>query len=538
MTRPAPPETPGRTTRPRSGAAAVVAILIATATLYAGIHWGSTTAGGADSYGYVTEAGLFLNRHLTIHQDIIRRSPWPNAANTWAPLGYRASPHDADAIVPLYAPGLPIMMAAAQSVGGFCAAFLIVPLCGALTVWLTFVLGQQVFERGAVAAAAAALVAGSPVFLYQLMNPMTDVPVTAAWTLAVVLSIAGWPVAAGFVAGIALMIRPNLALVAIALLIWLTWTRRGAVRFSLGVAPFAAAIAAINASLYESALVSGYGTLRELYSLSYWWPNVRQFVTWTMTTQTPIVLLASSYVIVPRWFPRSPVPSSRLLLVGVAAGVKLSYLFYQPFDAWWYLRFLLPMWPIVMVLTAAAIDAVASRLSRRPALVVAAASALLVLNGCRVAAARDAFAVGHAERRYVDVARFMDGHTDAAAVVLALQHSGTLRLYAGRLTLRFDQLDPAWLDRAIAFLDANGRHPYIVLEGDERALFARRFAGTVAGALDHRPLFAQFDAGQVVVYDALGSTASPPLAIAESASRKAGWRCDPPQRWPPPIRLE
>jgi hypothetical protein len=534
VTRPAPP---GRTTLPRSGAAAAVAILIASATLYAGIHWGSTTAGGADSYGYVTESGLFLNRHLTIHEDIIQQSPWPNAADTWAPLGYRASPRDPDAIVPLYAPGLPIMMAAAQSVGGFCAAFVVVPLCGALTVWLTFVLGQQVFARGAASAGAAALVASSPVFLYQLMNPMSDVPATSAWTLAVVLSIAGWPAAAGMASGIALMIRPNLAVVAIALLIWLTWARRRPARFMLGVAPFVAAIAAINASLYESALVSGYGTLHELYSFSYWWPNVRQFVTWTMTTQTPIVLLASLYVIVPRWCPPSRVPSSRLLLVGVAAAVKLSYLFYQPFDAWWYLRFLLPMWPIVMVLTTAGIDAVAGRLSRRPAAVVAGASALLALNGCRVAVARDAFAIGRGERRYVDVARFIEAHTDAKAVVLALQHSGTLRLYAGRLTLRFDQLDPAWLDRAMAFLDAHGRHPYIVLEGDERLLFTRRFAGTAAGALDDRP-FAQLDGGHVVVYDAQGSTVKSPLAIAGSASRKAGWRCDPPERWPPPIRLE
>ena len=50
---------------------------------------------------------------------------------TWSPLGYRPSPHRPDAIVPLYAPGLPLLMALAQLIAGFCGAFLVVPLCGA-----------------------------------------------------------------------------------------------------------------------------------------------------------------------------------------------------------------------------------------------------------------------------------------------------------------------------------------------------------------------------------------------------------------------
>jgi hypothetical protein len=41
----------------------------------------------------------------------------------------------------------------------------------------------------------------------------------------------------------------------------------------------------------------------------------------------------------------------------------------------------------------------------------------------------------------------------------------------------------------------------------------------------------------VNIYDAAGingaATASP-LAIAATASRRSGWRCDPPYAWPPP----
>jgi len=43
------------------------------------------------------------------------------------------------------------------------------------------------------------------------------------------------------------------------------------------------------------------------------------------------------------------------VLGGSLAIVLLSYLVYQPFDVWWYLRFLLPMGPVMMLLTAAAL---------------------------------------------------------------------------------------------------------------------------------------------------------------------------------------
>jgi len=43
-------------------------------------------------------------------------------------------------------------------------------------------------------------------------------------------------------------------------------------------------------------------------------------------------------------------------------------------------------------------------------------------------------------------------HTDPRAAILTFQHSGSIRLYADRLTMRWDQLDVAWLDRASSTL--------------------------------------------------------------------------------------
>src|SRR6185295_957165 len=179
----------------RTRAATLLAAVLSVGVLYAGLRWGALVAGGADSYGYVSQAVLWRHGLPIVHQSVVRGSPWPWAAETWAPLGYRPSPTLRDAIVPMYAPGLPLLMALLQAIAGACGAFLVVPLSGALTVWLTFTLGRRVFDAPAVSLWGATLVATSPVFLYQLMNAMSDVSVTAAWMLALVLAVIGWPLA-------------------------------------------------------------------------------------------------------------------------------------------------------------------------------------------------------------------------------------------------------------------------------------------------------------------------------------------------------
>jgi hypothetical protein len=498
----------------------------------AGLHWGAMVAGGADSYGYLSQAGLWRQGRLIVHQDLVDSSPWPDAAETWSPLGYRPSPHQRDAIVPIYAPGLPLLMALFQAVGGYCAAFLVVPFSGALTVWLTFVLGRRVFGASGVALWGAILVATSPVFLYQLMNAMSDVPATALWTLALLLAVMRRPLGSGLATSAVILIRPNLLLLAAVPGVWLAVAdRRSAVSFAAGVAPALAGIAWLNGALYESPFVSGYGTTGDLYSLGFFGTNVRQFASWIADVEPPIVAFAPLYFVAPRIFPEPKIRAARPLFGAALAVVIASYIFYRPFDAWWYLRFLLPMWPALMLLTAAVLTALARLWTGRFApVVVAALAAALAFHGSRVAAERSVFDLGSGERRYIDVARFVASHTEPGAVMLSLQHSGSLRLYAGRLTLRYVVLDPQWLDRAVAHLQSIGRHPYFVLDGVEVDAFRRRFgAANRSGTLDWPPLATLSTV--VSIYDPIHRASAAPLAIARTRGR--GWlACERPQRSP------
>src|SRR5207253_1676157 len=64
------------------------------------------------------------------------------------------------------------------------------------------------------------LLALSPNFLYQAMNPMSDVPATCLWLLALVLTLDGWATSAGVAMAIAIAIRPNLAPLALVPIAW------------------------------------------------------------------------------------------------------------------------------------------------------------------------------------------------------------------------------------------------------------------------------------------------------------------------------
>jgi len=534
-------------TREASVTVALVAIIAGAAS----VHWGSTVAGGADSYGYVSQAGLWPRGALLIRGDIIRQSPWPLAIETWAPLGYRPAAGRSDAIAPLYPPGLPLAMALVQFVVGYCGAFVVVPIAAAATIALTFLLGLRVFDRPAPPCWAALLVAASPVFLFQSMSPMTDVPVTAAWALTLVLLVADRPLVAGIAMALALAIRPNLVLVAAAafmwtaLIDWRTWRTRHLVptqtlRLAAGVAPAIIGIAWFNWYLYGSPLISGYGSLDSLYSSNHVWKNVSQFTTWLLETQTPIVLASVVFFVAPRWFDAARIPFPRVLFGGVMLGVTLSYLFYIPFDGWTYLRFLLPMWPVLMLATAFSLDAASRQWKSPPAQtssghatmwLALACVGLAAWRGVSMAEARGTFDFWRGEQKYVDVGRYLAARTDPRAVILSFQHSGSIRLYADRLTLRWDQLDVAWLDRAVEYLVSIGRHPYILVDGDEGELFRRLFGKlNRLGALNWTPM-AMLQRPRVEIYDAADRSARQTEVIVDSGRGPAGWRCEePPSR--------
>ena len=510
--------------------ASIVAIAAAVAVVVFGLHKGLFVAGGADAYGYVSQADLWARGSLIVRQPFARDLTWPNAAETLAPLGYRAyrpSPHGTD-IVPVYSPGVPMVMAIFKRAAGAPAVYWVVPLLGGLAVWTTFVIGNR-FAGPLVGASAAVLLASSPPFLFEVIAPASDVAATTWWTLAFAFLLRAGRVTtfvAGVAAGLGVLTRPNLAplvIVPVALLVW--WASRGpspvkgaadvrvasgsgvatavgsVLTFVAGALPAFAAVALINWRLYGSPLTSGYGAASALYHWSYVWPNLHRYPRWLLDTQTPVVLLA---LIGPFVLP------ARLRAVAVAwicaiVVILVLYLAWVPFDEWVYLRFILPVYPLIFVLTAAGLAALLSFLTWvarwLPGWTLAIAMSALAWHGVTYAIDRGVLVAWWAEQRYVETGKWVAAHLPERAVLVSMQHSGSARYYSGRITVRYDLLAPANLDVVLDDLQRFGYHPYFVLDDWEEPIFRDRFGSRSArGRLDWPPI-ALIHSGRVRVYD-------------------------------------
>ncbi|MBI3046881.1 MAG: glycosyltransferase family 39 protein [Acidobacteria bacterium] len=471
-----------------------VALALALATASLGLRFGTFAASGADSYGYVSQADLWLEGRLIMEEPLADEASWRNANWTLTPFGYRPG-DDRGTMVPTYAPGLPMVMAVFKASGGATAVFWVVPLLGGLSVWLTFLLGARIGGPSAGLLAAAALLA-SPPFLFQLMWPMSDVPAMAWWLVAIVLAVRGTTVglgAAGLAAALAVLTRPNLLVLAVPILVFIA-TRSGTPRdrirraalFTAAVLPGPIAVAAINQHLYGSALASGYGTFSNIYASRYVPANLANYTTWLLQTQTPFIFLGLAAPWVLRR--RGPIDVRPIvrLGVGVAALVALSYLAYTPFDHWTFLRFLLPAFPVMLALASAAFAALVPS-ARRPRAVAFAAVAI-VLAGWGLWTGRAAFRVRAEEARYVAAGRFAR-ELPEDAVILCNQHSGSLRYYANRITMRFEWLEPELYGEALDHFRRLGRPVFVVLDDWERDVFRARYASVAdLSWLDEPPL--------------------------------------------------
>src|SRR4051812_34814234 len=137
------------------------------------IRWNSWVAGGADSYCYVHQAERWAavlgqlahgqRPALQSPEPLAIEAPWPDGPRAFAPAGHLPSPTVPGAIVPVCPAGLSIVMAPLVAIAGPRAAFLVMPLFGALLLAASYHVGSRFGSH--VGVASALLVAASPVFL-------------------------------------------------------------------------------------------------------------------------------------------------------------------------------------------------------------------------------------------------------------------------------------------------------------------------------------------------------------------------------------
>jgi len=478
------------------------------AVFAAGIRWGTFAAGGSDSYCYLQQARAWATGQLRVVEPLALEAPWPDAPLTFAPAGHIPSPIVRGAAAPICPPGLSLAMmpflwagkaGGAGGPAGDALAFAAVPLFGALLVWSTYVLGARFSRR--VGVASAFLLACSPAFLFQLMQPMSDVPAAALWVLAAGTATSGKrraPLAAGLAASAAIVMRPNLLPMGIVLGLFplfrpeRLWRERAgdAAMFAAASLPGCVLVAIVQAMFYGSPLRSGYGPLPALFAAEHIAPNAIRYATWMWQSHGFVWLLAlAAPLLLPGWV-------TTLLLSLVIVNVA-CYLPYTVFNDWWYLRFLLPAIAILLVMAMAVVDAVL-HLWRKPSWLAQALAIAICAFFIREARARSVFDLQRLEARYERAGLYVDSHLPPNALVVTSWESGSIRYYGHRNTLVWDALHPAWLDPAITDLRRRGYEPYLLLERWEEPAFRQRFAGSALARLDWPP--AAEIAGQVRIY--------------------------------------
>ena len=437
------------------------------------------SVGGADSYGYVSASRMIASGRLLGSAPI---AEWLSASNRMAlasPLGWTPSP-DGTGIAPSFPIGVSAIMALFTLIGGDSAVFFVSPVMGVITLWLVYRLAGDWFDAET-GLFAAALVAWNPLFITYAKQPMSDVPATMWVMLALFLAVRSSTLTAfgaGLAAGAAVITRP--ALLAAAALIPLTAYRGESARqrFCAGSAGLAIGVVitmAIQNHFFGSPFSTGYGSASALFSVAHVKTNLGIFVRHGWTIVGPLFIPG----LIIGLFASRPEPRSRPLLI--FGAVTLPYLFYLPFDHWETLRFLLPGLVPLTVVVADGLMHIA-RLPRKAPVTAAVSIAFVAIVAGRsevLLGKSSVWEIASLEERYPLAGEWINVNTPQASVVMANQHSGSLRWYGKRQTVRWDFIAPEQLTTTVRDLQSHGATVYVALEGDEVAMFDQRFGGVI-----------------------------------------------------------
>lgn len=374
--------------------------------------------GASDWYGYHALSKLFLQGRVTmpISLDVAK---YP----ALAPLSFEA---DKGRAIPRYPPGYPLLLALAGVVG---AEFLVSPLCAVLSVLVLYlILIRRVSQLVTILMCSAW--AFCPVVVWGAGHVMSDLP-AALWLMTVYcLFDREKPALAGAAFALAVATRPTNALFGLLLLpLFGDWRRF--VRFASTAAAGGVVYGLYNWEVFGAPWRMGYQESFSGFTLGHFPRNFPRFGWHVLTVLTPAILFPA--VLGVFWRQRR-----RLFFLGwfLLFWVVYSFWWVWP-DPWWYLRFLLPGLPGLFILAAHGCEDVRRWLDRRGQwwrvgvrVAYSLGAAALVTFFIRFGLSNQLYTRGTA-KLFHDVAVSAKEHLPADALIGALNHTGSLRLYGG-----------------------------------------------------------------------------------------------------------
>jgi hypothetical protein len=427
--------------------------------------------GGSDNSGYFNEARLFASGRIRAPMRTLEGVPAQETPFLYVPLGFKPAMGADAQLVPTYPPGLPLMLVSAAALIGWQHAGDLVLLLHSLAgIALVFALAGACGLSGTWALVGAAILAASPLYLFTSLQALSDVPATVWATAAVVAALRsrerrGWALASGLCIAVGFLVRPSNFLVALPVLVAVGMSPRGLALVALGALPGVAAWMAINDAAYGHILESGYGAIGNEFHRSLVMGTVRYYAHWLPLLLSPVVLLSPAIIAFSRATPRVVA-----VLATWAAGFLAFYASYRwTHEQWWFLRFILPAAPALIVAGLAAVSLWLEGLKARytvpwaalvPAVVLLCALGVEAGQGGPI---REARAIGHGERKYGRVSVWLSAHLPKDAVLVASQSSGALFYFSDFTILRYEEMRPPVSEQVRLSVERSGRGLYAVL---------------------------------------------------------------------------
>jgi hypothetical protein len=448
-------------------------------------------AGGSDSSSYLNSARLLDSGYATTP---IRRSlNIPDEAgpeDSYIPLGFR--PAGSHAMVPITPIGLPLMVVGlARGIGWDAAPGWIIVGHALMGVLLTFWLARECALSPGLAALAALLLASSPLYLFSSLQFMSDVPALVWTTMAVVLA---WhnrrkseylAALAGVALSMAVLIRPANVLALAPLAVCLGTSYRRWLWLIVGGVPGMLLLFWYNQSAYGHPLMTGYGDLSTEFSVSYLLPTLRHYGVWLPVFLTPLCVLALAVPMIVRRNPRLVT----MLLAWIATFAGFYAFYSHTHDAWPFLRFILPAFPPLIVVTVWVARVTLEKagpllpggIRRHAWAALAVTAVLVVIHNHEWSRKNSVLQTGNVDRMSYDTAEWTRTHLPSGAAIVAMQLSGSLFYYTHFPVFRYDDFSPEGLRHLESAAAAHGVPLYAALHPFERERLAATLTDHSAG---------------------------------------------------------
>jgi hypothetical protein len=220
---------------------------------------------------------------------------------------------------------------------------------------------------------------------------------------------------------------------------------------------------AINNAAYGGYLQNGYGAIGNEFHGNLV-PGTLQFcLRWLPVVLSPVVIIAPAIL--------AFLGTRTRVAAALGAWAAVFIAFYAPYrwthEDWWFLRFLLPAAPALLVAGLMVMQRVSETLrgylSGMPTYVLLL---VLFLSSVWVEVSHirplHAWSIGHGEEKYGRVADWLKANAPGNSAIIAEQFSGATYYFTNFVLIRSDELDHGTADRVRKAMRSEGRPVYAV----------------------------------------------------------------------------